>query len=466
MNYLKKAREYVKHNTIPQSEKCLVHLTPETGWLNDPNGFSYYNGKYHMFYQFHPYSTQWSSMHWGHATSDDCVKWEYQPVALAPKLPTPSGKTCYSGSGIEVDGKHYLIYTENGLFQKQCLAVSGDGVDYEMIKKPVIRKKHLPKYGSNTAFRDPKVWEKDGVFYCLVGNKNSKLHKGCNVVLFKSENMFDWQLVGKLFDNDTAMKYFDDMPECPDFFSVDGKDVLIVSPWRKQKVVYMVGKLNLETGKFDGTVPKLVDFGTDFFATSSVTQAGETLLTAWAQATVSTKSAMKPYGFNGLLTIPRKMTLKNDELIQMPVDSLKNYRQNLTKRSAVVRIEEIVDVCGDCLDIELEFSDISDMAGVVLYSDGKDKGLKIYYKAGKLVIDRRDNYSEVVGDESKYIVSSDVELVDGVLKLRVILDRFIVEVFVNDGQKAFSTLVTPTKERLGVKLIGDCAYNGEFYNLK
>lgn len=469
MYYLNKARKYIANNTIDQSQKCTVHLTPETGWLNDPNGFSYFNGKYHMFYQFNPYSTKWSSMHWGHATSDDCVKWDYQPVALAPMLPTASGKACYSGSAIEIDNKHYLIFTQNGLFQKQCIAYSEDGVDYKRINKPVISQKHLPKHAYLGAFRDPKVWKKNGEYYCLIGSKNFNSHKGCNVILYKSKDFYNWQLVGRLFDKNFAVKYFDDMAECPDFFELDGKDVLIVSPWRKQKVVYMIGKLNYETGKFEGSVPKLLDYGTDFFATQSLSMKNKApLLTAWAQPTISANSTMKPYGFNGLLTIPRKTSLSGDALLQMPLDELKNYRYDGVELNKVLTKNEAINISSDVLDIQLEFDNPSDKTGIILYSDGKNKGLKIYYKENKIFIDRTDNYTDKVLSPDEYIISADIKLKDNKLKLRIVLDRFIVEVFVGDGEKAFSTLVSPTSERLGVLLTTciETKCTAEFYKLK
>ena len=77
---LEKANEYIKRNHIDEKEKSLFHVTPETGWMNDPNGFSVYQGKVHLFYQFYPYKTEWGPMHWGHQVTEDLVKWEAYPV--------------------------------------------------------------------------------------------------------------------------------------------------------------------------------------------------------------------------------------------------------------------------------------------------------------------------------------------------------------------------------------------------
>ena len=101
---LNKAREYEEKYSayIREEERPQFHLTPRVGWMNDPNGFSVYQGKYHIFYQYHPYNTQWGPMHWGHAVSDDFIHWEDLPVAIAPDMPYDKDG-CFSGSAVELD---------------------------------------------------------------------------------------------------------------------------------------------------------------------------------------------------------------------------------------------------------------------------------------------------------------------------------------------------------------------------
>lgn len=110
MDKLKKANDYIEKNKVDYKELPEFHVAPQVGWINDPNGFSYYEGMVHLFYQFHPYSKEWGPMHWGHCVSSDLIKWEYYPVALAPDMKYDMDG-CFSGSAIETDEGHMLVYT-------------------------------------------------------------------------------------------------------------------------------------------------------------------------------------------------------------------------------------------------------------------------------------------------------------------------------------------------------------------
>ena len=111
MDKLRKANIYIDENRIPREKLPVFHVTPPCGWMNDPNGFSAYQGKVHLFYQFHPYSEIWGPMHWGHYETKDFIKWTELPVALAPDQ-TYDEAGCFSGSGIETENGHLLVIQE------------------------------------------------------------------------------------------------------------------------------------------------------------------------------------------------------------------------------------------------------------------------------------------------------------------------------------------------------------------
>ncbi|VTM59124.1 glycoside hydrolase family protein 32 [Klebsiella pneumoniae] len=203
------------------------HLAARAGWINDPNGLVWFDGWYHAFYQHHPYSTQWGPMHWGHARSKDLVHWEHLPVALAPEGPEDKDG-CFSGSAV-VDGDTLaLIYTghkfhgdpgdEANLYQVQCLATSRDGIHFERQGMVVDTPPGMHH------FRDPKVWREGDCWYMIVGAREGDTGQ---VRLYRSADLRQWQDAGVLDEAESTMGY---MWECPDFFTLNGKRVLMFSP--------------------------------------------------------------------------------------------------------------------------------------------------------------------------------------------------------------------------------------------
>ena len=128
--------------------------------MSDPNGLVFYNGRYHLFYQYNPHGIQWGNMSWGHAVSTDLINWEEKPVAI----PAQNGVMAYSGSvvvdwnntsGFGINGKPPLIaiYTGASTVQDQRIAFSNDeGMTWtNYSQNPVIS-------SNNNQFRDPKVF--------------------------------------------------------------------------------------------------------------------------------------------------------------------------------------------------------------------------------------------------------------------------------------------------------------------
>ena len=152
----------------------VLHLKAPGNWINDPNGFIYYKGKYHLFFQYFPYAPVWGTMHWGHAVSDDLITWKHLGVALFPTKDYDRNGV-FSGSALEKDGKLYLYYSavrylkeqdenihqaEGAVETSQSMIISEDGFHFDNWKDkkqiiPVIRD---PKIADSADTRDPKVW--------------------------------------------------------------------------------------------------------------------------------------------------------------------------------------------------------------------------------------------------------------------------------------------------------------------
>ena len=288
---LEKANEYIRQNYIDEKEKPLFHVTPEAGWMNDPNGFSVYQGKVHLFYQFYPYKTEWGPMHWGHQVTEDLLKWEAYPVAMAPDQDYDH-IGCFSGSAVEADGKHVLLYTgvsqkDGKEIQNQCIAI-GDGKTYEKWQdNPVIKGDIMPEKFDRKDFRDPKIWKKNGRYYCVVGNR---YEENCGqIVLFSSADYKNWRYEKVLLRNDGKNG---DMLECPDYLEVDGYPVIICSPqnMHAQKYefhnghnsIYIIGDAEKEISDFAWEKKRSLDYGLDFYAPQTTELPdGRRIMVAW-----------------------------------------------------------------------------------------------------------------------------------------------------------------------------------------
>ena len=207
--------------------KPIYHITPEKGWMNDPNGLVEYNGVYHVFYQADPEHLINENIGWGHKISSDLLHWEEcQPALLPDQSYDRDG--CFTGSAVIKDDKMYLLYTghvnqESGYIETQNLAVSKDGIHFEKYDgNPVIKN---PPADTTMRFRDPKIWEKNGNYYAVIGGETED--KCGKVVYYRSRDLQEYTYCGVFADSDGSIG---NMWECPNFVQIGNTDVLIISP--------------------------------------------------------------------------------------------------------------------------------------------------------------------------------------------------------------------------------------------
>ena len=334
------ARAYEREASrqIPEMARPKFHLSPCTGWMNDPNGFSFYKGEYHLFYQYNPYDTCWDTMHWGHAVSGDLLSWRYLPAAMAPNE-WYDADGCWSGSAMEMpDGRQLLMYTGNRResratrenLQVQCLAL-GDGIDYEKYAgNPVLTAADLPDECSPYDFRDPSIWrESDGTYRAIVGTcTKERLGK---LLLFSSEDGLRWRFESVFAENDGRLGL---MWECPDFFMLDGKAVLLVSPQdmlpqdfeyhNGNGTVAFIGHLEDDGKRFVPETDHAVDYGIDFYApTTILTPDGRRVMIGWMQNWDACQNAgRKDLLWYGQMSLPRELFLRSGRLYQRPIREL------------------------------------------------------------------------------------------------------------------------------------------------
>lgn len=310
-------------------KRFKYHFEPKFGWMNDPNGLVYFNGKYHAFFQHNPKEPKWGPMYWGHAVSEDLIHWTELPIALSPDMPYENSGGCFSGSAIVKDGKLYLFYTsvseEYG--QTQSVAVSEDGYTFTKYSgNPVI--KHFPDDGSED-FRDPKVSLIDGKYYMVTGSGKDDVGK---VLLYTSENLFDWEYIGVLYEHEGFGKVF----ECPDFFKLGDNYVLMFS-----KMIEDMNKTQFVIGDFDGCkfYPKSLsapEFGPQFYAPQTfLDNNGRRILIGWFYDW--DRKLDKGVDFAGALTIAREVSVVNGQIRMFPVEEAHHL---LTTEDELVEIME------------------------------------------------------------------------------------------------------------------------------
>ena len=477
---LREARKYEEatEKMISGNDRPEFHLSARVGWMNDPNGFSFYNGQYHMFYQYHPYDNIWGPMHWGHAVSEDLLHWEYLPAALAPdEIYDRDG--CFSGGAVTLpDGRQLLMYTgvvnerqPNGghtEVQTQCLAV-GDGTDYEKYENnPVLDEKDLPEGSSRNDFRDPKIWQdEDGTYCCVIGNRAAD--ESGQVLLYTSQDGFRWEFKSILASNHNRIGK---MWECPDFFRLDGKWVILTSPqdMLSQGFEYhngngtlcLIGDYDKETGKFIEESDQSIDYGIDFYATQTLlTPDGRRVMIGWMQNWDTCNHRRKhEEAWFGQVSLPRELSIQNGRLCQKPIRELEAMRcnrvafENLTfsgniypegLRGRRVDMEIVVRPVEGC-DMYRKFA--------VRFAQNDQYQTSFSYRPGESVlkVDRKFSGSRRAIIHQR---RSKVLCKDGVLKLRIILDRFSVEAFINDGEQVMTAVLYTDQEADGIYFSAD-----------
>lgn len=459
---LEKARVYEKEKVAETDPgaKPLFHISAPTGWINDPNGFSVYDGKVHLFYQYHPYTREWGPMHWGHSVSMDMVHWEQLPAALAPDEDYDR-IGCFSGSAIEAEEKHVLVYTgvtkvklPDGTEQErqnQCIAF-GDGRDYvKYAGNPVVKGTLLPENCSRIDFRDPKIWKEGDRYYLIVGNKDQ--HQIGQVVLFSSADLTEWTFETILASNESGK--IGTMWECPDFFALGDRRVLICSPqdMKAQKYefhnghnsVYFLGDYDLRTHAFHKEEPRPLDYGMDFYAPQTTALPdGRRVMIAWMK---SWDACVIPNDQNwqGMMTLPRELELRDGRIWQQPVRELADYHANERRYEKIELQGEqtLPGVQGRTLDlrVELEEQAYEVFAMKLAANDEYETSFTYRRSEGLLEIDR--TYCGVAKD---VVCTRKIKLHDpkGLRNIRFILDRQSIELFINDGEQvATSAICTP-----------------------
>jgi beta-fructofuranosidase len=310
------------------------HLLPASNWMNDPNGPIFFHGRYHMFHQYNPKAAVWGNMNWAHSTSPDMVHWKHEPIAISPTPGGPDQNGVFSGSAVLDHGVPTMIYTgvmppasdadatlRDGVHtwrEVQCMAVSQDPDlrTWRKISEPIIAS---PPPGLDvTGFRDPFVWREGDSWMLILGS--GVRNKGGMVLLYRSPDLRHWTYVHPLVEGTASSQKTvnpvdtGDMWECPDFFPLGNKHVLLIST--QGKVLWKVGTYNDQ--RFSPEKEGVTDWGSFYAAKTMLDQDGNRILWGWIPET-RPEAEHAAAGWAGAMALPRVLSLSATNELQIEV---------------------------------------------------------------------------------------------------------------------------------------------------
>lgn len=434
------------------------HFSAPKGWLNDPNGLVFFEGEYHLFYQYNPEDLCWGAPHWGHAVSTDMLHWKNLPVALSPdELGTIFSGTIVAdvenSSGL-FNGRGGLValFTHHGADGTECqsLAYSADrGRSWRKYAgNPVLRGKDDPDWKD---FRDPKVLRWNGRWLMLVG--------GGRYRFFVSDDLIHWDYLA-----DMAL-----FEEFPDLFQVDGCWILNVNGY-----AYYVGEMTAR-GFLPRQEPLPEDFANSWQACYSYENmpGDRRVWLAWMRD--SGKGPTAPWRCN--LSIPRetrlKETTRGKKLLQYPIAEVENLRRECFRLDDVpMEQADLSSLRGTRLDIEMVVRREGDEPfGIRCFSNGKrwaEIGCRpqermVYVDTVKASSPEFDDASTMFSERMSMHGNQTAILArrfscyhpaGETVKLRLLLDGSTLEVFFDDGEAVATTNVYPGDDADGLELFG------------
>lgn len=424
-------------------DRETYHFSPWKNWINDPNGLCWFQGYYHMFYQFNPHEQRWSNMYWGHAASRDLIHWVHLPVVLDPQEEILKNQEeikggAFSGCAVASDEEVTFYFTRHkgplqdgeGTVEQQWMMRSRDMIHFTQ-EKCVIGQS--PE-GASFDFRDPKVlWIQDR-WYMVLG---SAVGGHGAILLYESPDGEQWKYVHPLLlEEREKVRCF----ECPDFMELDGKYVAI-GAWmqhrdaggRFQMSRYYTGSLQDRKFEIDGD--GWFDFGSNCYAMQSFAHQGRRISIGWISDFYEEHVA-RENGAYGSMTIPRELHIRDGKLYMTPVREIREQKGMVLGQGRGGNLS-LPKIEGNAYRAEIRFGQ-NTFFSILLGRDG--------VKEISLVNDRDGLRIVTKGVKSEGICfRADVE---EVRSLEIYVDRRAAEVYVNEGE-AVGTKVFYSGSRVG-----------------
>jgi beta-fructofuranosidase len=395
-----------------------------------------------MFFQYNPGAAVWGDMHWAHAVSPDLIHWKHLPVALSPTPGSYDAYGCFTGSvlpGVDFPSILYTGVTKcspqeetirgEGVREVQCLATSTDPElgRWTKLPKPVLE---APPPGLKvTGFRDPCPWKEGDTWYMGVGSGFNKI--GGAVLLYTSRDGRNWTYLHPLaqgkWNEGTKVNPVDtgEMWECPDFFPLADKHVLLYSTERK--VYWEVGTFDKRDLRFHAETRGLLDHGSYYAMKSMVDEKGRRILWGWVQETRSPEEC-KVAGWAGAMALPRVLSLGPDNTLRMDVPP--EFASLRTGKQINHRAGEII----------CKFKVGQSACGLELRS-GTTSLFAIRYEGASTV---------TIGGKTVPLSAGR----DGLSSVRLFIDGSIIETFVDSKEAVTARCYTPAQGDIQVARTG------------
>lgn len=458
---------------------------PKDGWLNDPNGLCYYEGRYHVFFQYAPKDPYGKSKYWGHYTSVNMTEWHYEGVAI--KSDTEWDKDgAYSGSAYTGDGIMELFYTGNvkedgeydyihsGRKANVITVKSEDGLNFT--KKELLLNNSDYPANYTCHIRDPKVYREDGEYVMLLGGRRDDDHG--TVLRYVSDDKKKWNFKDEI-TTDEAFGY---MWECPDTFTIDGKKYLMCCPQGVANEKYRYQNI-YQSGYFpwneDGVKSEEFvewDMGFEFYAPQTFIKDDRIIMYGWAgMPDIEPEYDNRPTieeGWQHALTVPRELSARDGIIYQNPVKEIEALRGEVlcdinageNKNDIDSDIDDDADNClyrnngnkahtfngiynSGSIDMVIEFDNASKEKKVVIGDESGQDNLEFVHDDGIFMIKYLNDSGR--GRKIRYIK------IDELNNIRILKDTSLIEIFINDGLYAATMRYYPVEPKASsVKVTG------------
>ncbi len=461
--------------TAPQKREKLstdphrpsYHFLPPNNWMNDPNGLIYWTGQYHMFYQHNPNNPFWGDIHWGHAVSDDLVHWKDLSPALTPDMPPVDSSGCWSGSAVDNNGIPTFLYTgvKDGE-QTTCIATGDDDllVWQKDQANPILKAPQLPGFHYKD-YRDPFVWREGDTWYQVI---SMTINNQGQVLIYRSRDLREWEYLHPLIPQAEREKIQDvaDIWECPNFFQLGNKWVLLVSMWKNHTLLYpavLIGEFR--DLQFYPESYQRLDWGEQcMYAPLTFKDNQERrLMFGWLQEQRS-KEAQIEAGWSGVMSLPRVLSLKNNRVNITFAPELQTLRQESLKLDTLTLDKAYLldGLKSETLELQATFTrdtftqNTAQRSGITL-SHGEEKILVyIDWLSNELVVDTGTNiYRDKI--ETNSVETNQIEtnrIETNPVDLHLFADHSVLEVIAN-GEVSISCRVYPKQVGGSVELFSD-----------